>query len=213
MSAHPGVRANPTGKELHFFDRFWDQPFGAHEASEYQRWFARPPGCMSGEWTPSYMFDVWAPGLLKLAAPDARLLVMLRDPLERYVSGLTHYLQRGAPHHPLVAGDAFRRGLYADQVLRLHEHLGPDQVLVLQYEACIRDPARELARTYRFLGLEPSELAPERLDRVVYGTRQHKEAVDPSMRMMLIDAYQRDIRRLTDVLPELDLDLWPNFSP
>lgn len=213
VTAHPEACANPTGKELHFFDRFWDQPFGPHQAAEYQRWFARPSGCMSGEWTASYMFDVWAPALLRVAAPDARLLVMVRDPLERYISGLSHYLHRGAPRHPLVAGDAFRRGLYADQVLRLHQHFGPEQVLVLQYEACTRDPPRELARTYRFLGLEPADFIPERLDRVVYGTGHDKVAIDPSTRASLIEAYSSDIRRLTDVVPELDLDLWPNFTP
>lgn len=213
VTAHPRVHANPTGKELHFFDRFWDQAFGAREASEYQHWFSRPPGSMSGEWTPSYMFDVWAPGLLRVAAPEARLLVMLRDPLERYVSGLTHYLQRGAPRHPLVVGDAFRRGLYADQVLGLHQQFGPGQVLVLQYEACIRDPPGELARTYRFLELEPWQCTPDRLDRVVYGTTKRKETVDHLTRTALIDAYQADIRRLVDMVPELDLSLWPTFAP
>ena len=34
------------------------------------------------------MWDFWTPPMLRVAAPEARLLVLLRDPLDRFVSGL-----------------------------------------------------------------------------------------------------------------------------
>ena len=45
---------------------------------------------LTGEWTPGYMIDFWTPGLIARAAPQARILVLLRDPIDRFRSGLTH---------------------------------------------------------------------------------------------------------------------------
>ena len=47
------------------------------------------------------------------------------------------------------------RGIYADQLQRLWNAFPREQVLVLQYERCVADPASELRRTYAFIGLEP----------------------------------------------------------
>ena len=42
------------------------------------------------------MGDAWALRLIRRAAPDAKLLVLLRDPIERYRSGILHRAGRGA---------------------------------------------------------------------------------------------------------------------
>ena len=44
------------------------------------------------------MFDFWSPALLHRAAPDAKLLVLLRDPIERTYSMWQHELSRGFEH-------------------------------------------------------------------------------------------------------------------
>ena len=54
------------------------------------QWFPRPSGSLTGEWTPDYIQCSWVPALLAQAAPGTRLLVLLRDPVERFRSGLAH---------------------------------------------------------------------------------------------------------------------------
>ena len=103
------------------------------------------------------MLDAWTPALLRRAAPEARLLVLLRDPVERFRSGTTLAENRftvGSTARA-AANAAFNRGLYADQLLRLWQAFPREQVLVLQYERCVADPRGELARTYAFIGLAP----------------------------------------------------------
>lgn len=70
-------------KELHFFDWFFETDFAEEQASAYVDRFARPSGMLAGEFTPRYMVDVWAPPLLAQVAPNARILVLLRDPVTR----------------------------------------------------------------------------------------------------------------------------------
>ena len=86
MRRHPRIRRSPLGKEVHYFDRFWRGDAPDDIAAEYASLFPRPPGQLVGEWTPRYLPDFWSISLLRRAAPDARLLVMLRDPVARYRS-------------------------------------------------------------------------------------------------------------------------------
>lgn len=62
-------------------------------------------------------------------------------------------------------------------------------MLVLQYEQCVRDPVRQMARTYSFLGLPPHELSTEQLARLRNRTRTAKVPLEPSRRELLVDLY------------------------
>lgn len=211
VAAHPRVEATTSVKEAHFFAPFWQRPFTTSDVAAYHRLFARTPGSMAGEWTPRYMYDFWVPPLLREAAPDARLLVLLRDPVERYRSGLAHELQRGAPAHPVVASDAFARGLYWQQLERLMAWFPRSQILVQQLEVCRDQPRRELARTYAFLGLEPFE-PDDVIDRVVNRTRDAKPDLPDGARRLLGRAYAADTTALAAAFPSLDLERWPGVA-
>ena len=159
IEAHPDVvHAGGLKKELHFFDRSWETAFGDDDVRRYHRYFPVPEGKVAGEWTPGYLIDFWTPGLIARAAPDARILVLLRDPIDRFCSGLTHQLatSREPLRHRDIQG-AFQRGIYAPQLRRVLAAFPREQVWVGQYEACRADPARELAHTYAFLDLAPYE--------------------------------------------------------
>jgi hypothetical protein len=162
------------------------------------------------------MVHFWIPPLLARAAPDTQVLVLLRDPVERYRSGLGHNLRSVNPkrleaHHPRLSSEAFGRGFYAAQLELLERHVDPARILVQQYERCTVDIAGELKRTCAFLGLDAGavgEPAPQRVN----PTREAKPPVPDAVRTQLVDLYGPDVERLARRYPDLDVGLWPNFA-
>ena len=148
--------------------------------------------------------------MLKRAAPHARILAMLRDPVERYISGLTHRLTYGEVVNPGAEGDAVEAGLYAKQLATLLEFFPREQVLVLQYEQCCLDPAGQLERTYRFLGLDPG-FVPKGLTVPINATDIDKIRVPEGTRQEMVETYRADCARLVELCPDLDLGLWTSL--
>ena len=157
------------------------------------------------------MLDPWTPPLLRRAAPDAMLLVLLRDPVERFRSGRTlaeNRLTVGSSTRA-AANAGFQRGVYADQLLRLWRAFPREQVLVLQFERCVRDPAGELRRTFAFLGLAPDATATIDVARVINESAGPKVDLSIEQRDTLVARYAPENRRLAALLgDDLDLSLW-----
>ena len=214
LLGHPQIRA-PRGrtKELHFFDRFCAVEMRDDDVARYHDLFPREEGQVAGEWTPRYMSDAWTPRLLRRAAPGARLLVMLRDPIERYRSGVAHRIAT-EPDRPLelIAADAVERGRYAAQLARLHEHFAAERILVLQYERCRADPVGEYRRTLRFLEVDEGH-DPEAIERARGTTMEaRKDPLWPDIEAALRQVLEPDVERLAELVPHLDVELWPHFA-
>jgi hypothetical protein len=215
MRRHPRIRRSPLGKEVHYFDRFWRGDAPENIAAEYASLFPRPTGQLVGEWTPRYLADFWAIPLLRRAAPEARILVMLRDPVARYRSAVAR-LQRMAEEQgdrvrmPSI-GDATWRGFYFQQLRHVFDFFPREQVLVLQFERCVRDPVGEMERTWRFVGAEPLDEAPERLLKHRQAGRGTPQLV-PQLSQELAERYREDSTRLAELCPEIDLSLWTSVS-
>ena len=210
ICAHPDVFSRADiHKERHFFGRYAVRPFGPADCSLYHGWFPRPPDSLTGEWTPDYIHCPWIPALLAQAAPHARLLVMLRDPVERFRSGLAHQRRDRGRLTSETYRDAIARGFYHDELCQWAAHFPLEQILVLQYEQCIADPSTHLARTYRFLDLEP--FVYEGITKRVNATADTPD-LDEDVRRRLVQLYEPDVRALSRRFPDLDLSLWPNFS-
>jgi hypothetical protein len=208
--AHPQVSGRPDlHKERHYFDRFAVAPFGPADAKDYLGWFPRRPGMVAGEWTPDYVHLPWVPPLLAQAAPEARLIVLVRDPVERLRSGLSHHRTHRGRVTADVWADGIERGFYDRQLVGWTTVFPPERFLVLQYERCVADPAAELARTYRFLELDP--FVPDGLDRRVSATRDQAPLPD-DVRARLVDLYTPDVTAFVKNQPEFELDRWPNFA-
>ena len=211
INSHPLVsRPASTPKETHFFDDRWEHGLADGDVERYHALFARPGGHLSGEWTPGYMLDAWTPALLRIAAPDARLLVLLRDPVDRFRSGRTLAENRftvGSTARA-AANAAFNRGIYADQLLRLWNHFPREQVLVLQYEQCVAGPREQLARTFEFIGLDPELEAGVDVSGRVNESRGPKVTLSDWQTDQLVRRYSPENERLARLLPELDLALW-----
>ena len=208
VAAHPGVAdraGRPVG--LHYFSHFCTRAFTTEDGTRYHRWFPRPPGQLTGEWTAGYSAEPWVAPLLAEAAPEARLLYMVRDPVERFRLGLDRIAESRVPNVGAAVADVVDRGFYAVQLRRLLEFVPRERILVLQLEQCWRDPAGQLAATDRFLGLDTDRrppsvaTAPPRLPPAA--------PIDPSVTERLTDLYATDVVDLAALVPSLDLDLWP----
>lgn len=225
IEQHPGV-VQPANQrpELHFFDRLWAEWPDDAAIERYHRFFPRPPGKLIGEKTPEYLSCPWAPPMVQQAAPDARAIVLLRDPVERYVSGMSHMDRGGLIEESEADGvvrvlgdrmrvvtDAISRGLYATQLEWLLQSYPIERLLVMPYEACAADAAGQLSRTFEFLGLPPFELPAEELARPRNKAKLAKVTVPQEHLALLRRYYQPDVDRLRTILPGLDLSLWPNF--
>ncbi len=215
LDAHPEVQAQQE-KELRTLIAFRKPT--RDDAEAYARWFPRPPGKQIGEWTPSYMACSWVGRAIRVAAPEAKLLATVRDPVERYRSGVPQWRK----HHTGSIGDrdleerkaravALRRGFYGSQLTQLADSVGRDRILVLQYERCARDPRGEFARTLEFLGLSPWQPSDELLAQRSAVTVT-KEPLTDDERRRLVELYAPDVRILRAFAPGLDLSLWPNFT-
>jgi hypothetical protein len=209
LAAHPDVSSRPDiHKERHFFDRFATAAFTSAEIARYHGWFPRRPRTLAGEWTPDYFSSPWVAPLLAQAAPQAKLLLLLRDPVERFRSGLDHAARSGRAASGSVIVDTVERGYYDRALTQWLEHFDPGQLLVLQYERCTVDPVGALATTFRFLGLPDAAMPAESQARS--GGPGH--ALDDDARARLVEIYAPDVAALCARCPEIDVALWPNFA-
>ncbi len=214
LLGHPQIRG-PRGrrKEQHFFDRFAARELTDADVADYHARFPRKPGQIAGEWTPRYMHDFWTPPLIARAAPDAKLLIMFRDPVERFRSGVPHRLGQ-RPDHRLeaVTADAIERGKYATQLRRVLACHDASKLLILQYEKCVADPAAQYRRTLTFLGVDP--------DHVHDGFTRQRGTTQAAKKKPLWDdlmaglraVMEPEVAALAELAPEIDVALWPNFA-
>lgn len=216
LRAHPDVTDNPLKETHHLITLGW-RPMGPRDVLSYHRYFPRPPGSIAGEWTPRYMLVPGVVDTMVACAPEARILAILRDPVERYRSGVLEWMwghaRRGRPVAlERARDDAFRRSFYAFSLQRFVSAYGPDRVLILQFERCLRDPLGEYQRMLRFLGLPDWRPPPEQLATAVRVTPRKDSPDQLDEPADLASAYEDDVRLLSTLAPELDLSLWPNFA-
>ncbi len=210
--AHPAVHP-PHEKELLFFNQSHfehdrNRRWSDDDRRAYHQWFPRPAGTITGEWTPSYLFLYRLPPILRQLAPDAKVIVMLRDPVDRYRSDISRRMNRSRLNNTRYKGLA--RGFYAAELAPWEAVYSPSQMLVLQYEACIRQPAEQLAATYRFLGLD-DDFCPPGLQSAVNQTKV-KRTVPTDFERLLVHLYEPDVAALAGRYPQIDLRLWSHFS-
>src|ERR1700677_1933092 len=187
LARHPGLYLSAV-KEPKFFltdgpppDRGGPgdvQTYREHvwRRADYEALFdPAPAGTLRGESTPLYLYDRAAMRRIHDALPDAKLIVIVRDPVERAHSNWTHLWSAGLePIGDFVraCGDEERRiaagwasfwhytGLsrYGEQLEHVFSLFPREQVLVLRYRLLIDDPAATLDKICAFLGVETGVL-------------------------------------------------------
>jgi SAM-dependent methyltransferase len=217
LAAHPRWAKRPTGghsKELLYFDQFLTRPFTAADARRYRTHFRRRTDELLGEWTPIYVDSPWIAPMLYEAVPDAQLLILVRDPVERAISDLRFQFPRyGHDFNTLDVLEAARRSSYATLLQPWLTVFPHQQVHVLQYERCRIDPMGELSRTWQALGVDdpcpPDELA-------MAGDHVFHPAtiiVPDTTRARLTEMLSPDATRFqTAFADDIDESLWPTLT-
>lgn len=178
LQAHPDVFM--PRKEIHFFDVKWERG-----VSWYSTRFEGYAGETAiGEATPTYLADPTALDRMASTIPDARLLAVLRDPVDRAYSHywMEHIRQReprsfeaavadeiaappGAP-----PSDYLDRGRYAKQLEQVCERFPRPHVRAFLVDDLREEPHETYAAACRFLGVDDRFVPPrlgERVNRFV----------------------------------------------
>jgi hypothetical protein len=215
---HPQV-TGPSFKEVSFFDRHY---------ARGERWYrahmpVRRNGVV-GEASPSYLFHPLAPERVARMLPDARLIVLLRNPADRAFSHYQHEVALGreqltfdealAREGERMHGELNRmladptyfsyawwnytyaaRGRYAEQLERWFAVFPREQVLVLLTDELAADTAGTYRRTLEFLGVDPRGL--DSYPRIF--EREYEE-MGSGVRARLEEGFAEPNRRLAELL-------------
>ena len=221
LRRHPDL-TGPSWKEVSFFDRRWTRGLAWYRGNFPNR--ARTRGKLVGEASPSYLFHPLAPERVREVVPDARLVALVRNPVDRALSHHNHEVALG--REPLsfeealdaedarLRGEVERmladpgyfsrewwshtykaRGRYAEQLERWLAVFPREQLLAVPSDDLAADPAGTHARVLEFLGARP-----QRLDAYPRVYERQYEPMQPETRERLVAEFEEPNRRLYELL-------------
>jgi hypothetical protein len=216
-------------KEVHFFDINFDK------GVDWYRSFFPPPTWMdgqrsiTGEASPYYLFHPHAARRAAAVVPHARLIALLRNPIDRAYSDYQHKAREGrdllsfedaisaeeerlrGEREKMLVDETYSsqnyrkfsylsRGVYVDQIAEWRRYFDEDQMLVLKSEDFFEDPQGTFERVSSFLGLPHWETG-------AVGERNEGEyqRMGPATRRRLQDYFEPHNKRLYEFLG-VDLD-------
>jgi hypothetical protein len=184
---HPDLHLPPDKEEEVYLG-------GKYHRQHGDEWFYRRLGRPSagqkvGDVSVDYIFDPRSPAAVHDHNPDAKIVAILRNPVDRAISAYFWHLRRGnveetdvntglrACLHAVREQDAddsyvpeaflanvVLRGLYDIQIERYAETFAAENLLVLPYEKISTSEAEVVEKLYRFLSVDP-EYEPNRVRR------------------------------------------------
>jgi hypothetical protein len=203
--------------EIHFFNRpaKWSKGF-----DWYTGHFTRTDK-VQGEKTPDYLDDPSAAQRIAGAFPEVKLIILLRDPVTRAYSHWNHMMQRiestakrGWEDVSFEEGIArasrgvtpftrlLDKGHYVEQVRRYADNFPREQIFIGIQERFLSNGAEELARVFRFLGVEELPVKPEKRH-----VRTYDAPINPATRQQLLQYFAPFNARLFEFLGE-DVPEW-----
>jgi hypothetical protein len=185
---HPAVGCLLHTKGVHYFDTAYDRSLSWYRSHfptrAYRSWLRRRHGLelRTGEASPYYLFHPAVPHRVARDLPEVRLIVLLRDPVQRAFSHYQHEVARGFEQLPfeqaidreperlvgeterLLADPAYcsfshqhhsylARGRYLEQLQAWRSLFPPERLLVLSSEELWTDPTTAFKRVLEFLEL------------------------------------------------------------
>lgn len=202
LTQHPRVDLPNGVKELQFLHK---EPA---DLDEYCKLFT--DGDLTGEFTPRYLRVVTAIARVQAVLPDdAPIIVLLRDPIDRFESAVRQRVQRDKLPLRGVISDHIWAGMYADQLDLWASVVGRERMIVLQFEAIRPDPRPAVEHVWKLLGLEPVPL--EDIDRPTRNCSRAEWTWPDGLREHLTGLYTPQMDRLADRYG-VNPGLWRNFA-
>lgn len=230
LCLHPAV-VPPRRKELHYFDeRYSAEPLASYWADFPLRVRVRSTGlrvggaAVTGEATPYYLFHPLVPARVHAVLPQVKLIVILRDPIDRAVSHYRMRCRKGGELLPLEAAldaesarlapslqrlaegqdpdeshqtDSYvARGMYADQIERWLALFPRSQMFFIEFEALMRRPVELMRAVADFLGIPD----PGRVPAVPERNRGSGEAIPTTVVERLRAEFHDANTRLYDLV-------------
>jgi hypothetical protein len=228
LTHHPLVEP-AVFKETHYFDKLIEE----EGLQWYRRCFPEPGWreglrTITGEATPSYLSHPLAPKRAARVVPQARLIALLRNPVDRAYSHYQQVARKG--REPLTFEEAIgvkktqssgknnekafayedgarldescaylARSIYVDQLLRWSKFFGDEQMLVLKSEDFFERAPDTLKRVLDFLELP--EWEPEFWGEIPKKRdKREYEGMHPATRRRLEEFFEPHNRRLYEHL-------------
>ncbi|MCI5194037.1 MAG: sulfotransferase [Candidatus Electrothrix sp. AU1_5] len=221
---HPEVFVNKS-KEIHFFDRY-SQFKTAWYRSHFPLLGNFLPNHRIGEATPYYLCHPHAPRCIFELLPTVKLIVILRDPVERAISHYFHEVKKGREELPLfealqkedercaaewqkmVADMSYtsrehqsfsykQRGVYIEQLRRYWKFFSEQQMLILESSRLFTNPHVVLQQVFQFLDINQNVTVK---DVTVQNANSKKKAVAPEVYTYLKDFFSPYNALLSDAL-------------
>jgi len=140
-------------KEMHFFDRF---PLS--EVETYRAKFSQPEK-VCGEITPDYLSSREAVDKIAASCPNTKIIVILRNPVERTSSSFMLYKEQGVTSDETLTevfdnrSDPYTKSLYGAQIEYLFSKISPKNVKIVFFERIKTDPENLLKELFSFIGV------------------------------------------------------------
>lgn len=156
LTQHPQVGLGTNGrKEQQLLHKVAD---GRTPEADYLDLFPAD-GVRRGDWTPQYLRHASVPAAAARLVPDAPVLVLLRDPVERFRSAMRLAATRGKSWpYPVPITVQTWSGFYADQLDAWAAAVGRDRMHVMVYEVVREDPQAAVDEVWRRIGVDPVPL-------------------------------------------------------
>ncbi len=167
-------RLKLVSERLEFFGEYENPAFKIKNEEEYLSLFEGvPKDVLAGEKSVSYLYSNLASSQIYELNPQAKIIVILRNPIMRAYSDYWHRVRSGV--ESLTFSEALEQeekrisegarfelhyatyGLYGAKIKKYIDTFGRDNVLVLKYDDLKNDPARVCSDCYKFLGVEGGE--------------------------------------------------------
>jgi hypothetical protein len=193
LEQHPQIYMSPVKEPNYFCSGEQENSVGnsATRIGDYQDLFKDVSGEKAiGEASHCYLYEPEAAARIQDYIPDAKLIAVLRNPVDRAYSHFLHMVRNGS--EPLTdfaqalreeetggyqkrnLQDYVGRGRYYDQLKRYFNTFSRDQIKVYLYEDLSNAPVDILQDAFRFLGVDDSFVPDVSLRRNVSGYPKHK---------------------------------------
>jgi hypothetical protein len=237
LAAHPDIYM--AEKEMHAFGsdlRFGPQFYRRDEQAYLSAFAARNGEHHAGESSVWYLFSERAAAEIRAFNPEARIIIMLREPAEMLYSLYHQFRFDGNEHLPTfeeaLAAESERRvrrritrltylaqGLvyrdtarYTEQVRRYFDAFGRERVQVILYDDLAADARGVYCQVLEFLGVDATRIETD--FQVINGNKSVKHSAlrgllnDPLVRSTAVAIGRRLPRRVFAALHDLDRRLW-----